>query len=134
VERNCDGFLFGRRREDDMEQEYLYIIGVGSTEDWEARRGSFYYIEDRNGEKAMPVFTTAEKVEKHIDANFNTPKAHMDMLESIPESHLETLTEGRYIIMPLDTEGVAQVAATIGADYLIRDPRPGDEQEILRFS
>ena len=38
--------------------EYLYVIGVGNSEDWEAGRGSFYCTEDRNGEKALPVFTT----------------------------------------------------------------------------
>jgi hypothetical protein len=29
---------------------------------------------------------------------------------------------------------VAQVAALLDADYLLRDPRPGKDQEILRFS
>ena len=37
------------------ETEYVYIIGLGNAEDWEAGRGSLYYIEDRNGEIGMPV-------------------------------------------------------------------------------
>ncbi len=117
-----------------MEQEHLYVIGVGNAEDWQAGRGSIYYTEAPNGEKAMPVFTTSEKGERHIRANFGVPGAHMDMLESLPASHIEPLTEGRYIIMQLDAEGVGQAAALVGADYLIRDPRPGGEQEILRLS
>ncbi len=117
-----------------MEQEHLRIIALGNEEDWRAGRGSIYYIEDRNGEKAMPVFTTPEKVERYVRANFDAPKAHMDMLESVPESQVKPLTEGRFIVMPLDAAGVAQAAAMVGADYLIRDPRPGDEQEILRLT
>ena len=113
---------------------YLHIIGIGGPEDWEAGHGSFYYIEDKNGEKALPVFTTAEAAHAHADANFNAPDAHMAMLESVPVSHVGPLTEGRFVIMPFDTDNVARVAAMLEADYLIRDPRPGDEQEILRFS
>jgi len=117
-----------------MEQKYLHLIGLGNAEDWQAGRGSIYYIEDRNGEKAVPVFTAPEKAEQYIRANFGAPTAHMDMLESVPESHVRALTEGRFVVMPLETEGVARAAAMAGADYLIRDPRPGGEQEILRLT
>jgi hypothetical protein len=34
--------------------------------------------------------------------------------------------------MPLTHEGVALAAYRVDADYLIRDPRPGADQEILR--
>jgi hypothetical protein len=30
--------------------EYLYVIGVGDAEDWEAARGGFYYVEDSKGD------------------------------------------------------------------------------------
>jgi hypothetical protein len=117
-----------------MEQgDYLHLIGVGNSEDWEAGRGSLYYIEDKNGEKCLPVFTTPERVASYVRANFGAPKAHMDMLESLPASHVGPLTEGRFLIMPLDTEGVAKAAAMIDADYLLRDPRRGKQQEILRL-
>jgi hypothetical protein len=118
-----------------MEREYVYVIGLGNEEDWQARRGSLYYIEDRNGEKAMPIFTTPEKIERYVRANFDAPKeAHMDMLESIPALHTKPLAEGRYILMPLNAEDVARAAVMVGADYLIRDPRPGEKHEILRLS
>jgi len=117
-----------------VEREYLHVIGLGSREDWQAGRGSIYYIEDRKGEKAMPVFTTPEKVKQYISANIDAPNAHMDMLESVPESHVGPLTEGGFIVMPLDEEGVAQAAAMVGADYLIRDSRLGEQQEILRLT
>ena len=119
-----------------MEQgEYQYIIGVGSTEDWNAGRGSLYWIEDKNGERALPVFTTPEGAGEYIQAHFGTPAAYMQMLEGLganAETHARALAEGRYIVMPLAHDGVALAAYQIDADYLIRDPREGGEQEILR--
>jgi hypothetical protein len=114
--------------------EYLYLIGLGGQADWEEGRGAFYYITDQKGEKGLPVFTTAERAESYGQANLNTPEAHMDALEIIPLSHADLLTEGRYSIMRLGAEGVARVANTVEADYLIRDPRPGETQDILRRS
>jgi hypothetical protein len=96
-------------------------------------KGSFYYIEDKNGEKALPVFTTGERAEQFAQANFESAEAHMQMFESLPVSHIPPLTAGRFIIMPLGIEHVAKAAAMVDADYLIRDPRPGDQQEILRL-
>jgi hypothetical protein len=117
-----------------MEQaDYLHVIGLGSSADWEAGRGAIYHIMDDNGEKGLPVFRTAEGAERYGQANFNVPDAHMDMLESIPASHADLLTKGRYVIMPLDAEQLAKVVSMVEADYLIRDPRPGSEQEILRL-
>ena len=118
--------------------EYVYIIGVGSKEDWEAGRwGSLYFIEDRNGEKALPIFTTPERVQRFVEANFGTPKAYMDMLESIGanvETHAPPLADRRYSVMPVKPDVMAIAAATIGADYLVRDPRPGEQQEVMRLS
>ena|SRR5215203_6306128 len=116
------------------EQEgYHYMIGVGAPADWEAGKGSLYYIEDKNGEKGMPVFTTGERARARARANFESAEAHMQMFESIPVSHIPPLTEGRFVIMPLEREGVAKAALMADVDYLIRDPRPGDQQEILRL-
>ena len=117
--------------------EYVYIIGVGSSADWEAGRGSLYFIEDKNGERALPIFTTSEGVQSFAEANFGTPEAYMQMLESLGanvESHAPPLAAGSYIFMPLKPDGLELAAATIDADYLVRDPRPGEEQEVLRFS
>src|SRR5215210_4915171 len=115
------------------EQEgYQYIIAVGTPADWKAGRGSLYYIEDKNGEKALPVFTTGERAEEFARTNFESAEAHMQMFESLPVSHIPTLTEGRFMVMPLGIENVAR-AAMADADYLIRDIRPGDQQEILRL-
>lgn len=116
------------------EQEgYQYIIVVGTPADWDAGKRSFYYIEDKNGEKALPVFTTGERAEQFARANFESAEAHMQMFESLPVSHIPLLTKGRFMIMPLGIEHVAKAAAMADADYLIRDPRPGDKQEILRL-
>ena len=119
---------------DFVPREYLHLIGIGYPEDWQAGRGSLYYIENGRGETVLPVFTTAEKASKYVQANFNTTKAHMEMLESTPIPHAAPLTGGRFSIMPLDVEGLAIAAATVGADCLVRDPRPGARQEVLRVT
>jgi hypothetical protein len=116
--------------------EYVYIIGLGSQADWDSGRGSLYCIEDKNGETVLPVFTTPERLKAYGRANFDTPEAYMQMLESLGanvDTHAPPLQAGRYIIMPVDNKALALAAATIDADYLLRDPRPGTEQEILRL-
>ena len=116
--------------------EHVYIIGLGSSEDWEEGHGSLYYIEDKNGEIALPVFTTPEAAESYVQANFDTPKAYMEMLESLGanvESHVPPLAEPRVIFMPMDIQGLARAAALIEADYLIRGLDPDSEPEIMRL-
>ena len=115
------------------ENEVLHIITIGNVEDWEAGRGLLYYIEDKNGETALPVFTTDELANDFVQANFDTPEAHMQLLESAGASHAAPLTAGRYMIMPVRTESLARAAAMVDADYLVRDLRPGAQQEILRL-
>ena len=48
-------------------------------------------------------------------------------------THQGPLLENRIILLPLNERGVALAAERVEADYLIRDPRPGSEQEILRL-
>ena len=116
-----------------VKEPLFYIIGLGQEEDWEAGNGSLYYVEDSRGERCVPIFTTVEKVQKYVTANFDWPEAHMDMLESVPETHVGPLTGNRFTIMPLTSELVIRAAAMVGANYLVRDPRPGGEQEIMRL-
>ena len=53
-----------------MKDDILYyVIGLGDQEDWEAGRGSLYWIEDPNGEHALPVFTTPEGASSYWKAN-----------------------------------------------------------------
>jgi hypothetical protein len=115
------------------QEEYQYILAMGSPADWEAGKGSIFYIEDKNGEKALPVFTTGERAREFARANFESAEAHMQMFEGLPVSHIPPLIEGRFMAMPLGIEDVAKAAAMADADYLIRDIRPGDQQEILRL-
>ncbi len=115
--------------------DLLYIIGIGDAVDWQAGRGSLYYIEDKNGERALPVFTTSELANNFVQTNFNIPEAHMQMLESVGATHAAPLTAGHFMIMSVRTEeGLSEAAAAVGADYLMRDIRPGDEQEIMRLT
>jgi hypothetical protein len=61
--RGIPGLTVRRRRSMETE-EHLHVIGMGSAADWEAGRGSFYYIEDKNGEKCIPVFTSPERADR----------------------------------------------------------------------
>jgi hypothetical protein len=115
-------------------EQLMYIIGVGSSADWERGRGSLYWIEDKSGEHVLPVFTTPEKVKRHIEANFDRPESHMQMMEGLPLRNVGPLTEGRFIIMPVSYETLARTALEQGIDYLVRDPRPGAQQEVLRIT
>lgn len=92
-----------------MEQGHLlYVIGVGDFEDWQVGGGSIYYIEDRKGEKALPVFSTPEGANQYRRANFGTPSPPLDILKSVRREHVTPLSEGRFIVMPLDAEGLAR--------------------------
>jgi len=116
-----------------MQDDVLYhVIGLGGREDWEAGRGSLYWILDRNGEHALPVFTTPEGARSYWTANSGV-RERLEMADTTPMTHQGPLLENRIILLPLDERGVALVAERVGADYLIRDPRPGSEQEILRL-
>lgn len=113
--------------------EYLYVIGLGDAEDWKAGRGGFYYAEDGNGDHALPVFTTKEGAAGYATNNLRGPDAHLSMLESAGAVGAEALNEGRFVLMPLSPEGAVKAALALGVSYLIRDPRPGGNQEILRL-
>jgi hypothetical protein len=117
------------------EEEYMYIIGMGSSEDWKRGKGSLYWVEDKRGERCLLAFTTPEGASEHAEANFNNPKSHMEMLESVADTpeHAAALTRGRYIVMPVSHELLVKTALRLGADYIQRDIRPGSEQEILRL-
>jgi hypothetical protein len=112
------------------EQRY-YLIGLGSAEDWQAGRGSLYYVERRGGDKWLVIFTTPEAAKRYITANFDQPTAHIEMLESLPLTHTGPLTEGRFVVMEAGIKGVAQAAVEVGADYIQRDIRPGPNQEVM---
>jgi hypothetical protein len=117
-----------------MSEEYVYIIGLGNTEDWDEGRGSLYYIEDKNGRTCIPVFSTPEGVERHIEANFNSAESHMQMMEGLLLSHVGPLTDGRFIIMPVTEDLIFNKAREMGINYLVRDPRPGDQQEVMNVT
>jgi hypothetical protein len=55
------------------------------------------------------------------------------MADTTPTTHQGPLLQNRITLLPLDEMGVAKAAASVEADYLIRDLRPGAEQEILRL-
>jgi hypothetical protein len=54
------------------------------------------------------------------------------MLESAGLSSA-ALANGRFLLMPVKIETLAHAAAAVDAHYLIRDPRPGRTQAIIRL-
>lgn len=117
-----------------MTEEIQHVIGLGDLKDFEAGRGSVYWIKDPNGENALPVFTTHEAARRFWKAN-STVRDRLDMAENagLPVTHQGPLLQNRITILPLRVEGLALAADLVEADYLLRDPRPGAEQEILRL-
>jgi hypothetical protein len=58
----------------------------------------------------------------------------MEMLESLgatTETHARPLTEGRFAIIKVDSQALRQAAARVRPNYLVRDLRPGEDQEVL---
>ena len=114
--------------------EHLYIIGLGDQEDWQAGRGRLCYFEDEDDKVALPVFTTSEKAKGYARDHLGAPEAHMDMLESLgatAESDARPLTEGRIAIIKVDSQGLQRAAASVRPNYLVRDFRPGEDEEVL---
>jgi hypothetical protein len=85
-----------------------------------------------NGEKAIPVFTSRERMKGYIRANLNDPKARMDMMEGGDSERARKLAEEGFGGGLMDVGRIAECAVEAEADWLMRDPRPGDEQEVLR--
>ena len=99
-------------------------------------RGSghnLYWIEAPNGERALPVFTTAEGARQYWKAHSGV-RERLEMAETIPTTHQGPLLQNRITPLSLRTKGLAMAATSVGAGYLIRDIREGDEQEILRLT
>jgi hypothetical protein len=114
-------------------QDSYWICFVGHDEDFEAGRASLHYVEDPRGEWCLLLFPTRKKAERFVQANFDTPESHISMLEGTPESHLSPLTAGRFMVAQVPNEEIVELALEAGIDYLVRDPRPGTEQEVLRL-
>jgi hypothetical protein len=114
-------------------QDRYWICFVGHDEDFEAGRASLYYVEDARGERCLPIFPTREKASGFVQKNFETPEAHITMLEGTPESHLAPLTAGRFMVAEVPNEEIIELALEAGIDYLQRDIKRGPEQEILRL-
>jgi hypothetical protein len=70
-----------------MKDEVLYYVtGLGDLEDWDAGRGSPYWIEALNGGHALPVFTTPEGVRSHWTANSGV-RERLEMADTTPTTH-----------------------------------------------
>jgi hypothetical protein len=119
-----------------MQETYFYVIGVGNAADWQAGSGSPYCVQDRRGDRAVPVFTTPERAWAFARASLYAPEGHVSMLESVPASHVVPSAEARFVVVPLGLREVIEAAAddAVGADYLIRDPGPGTEQDVLMLT
>jgi hypothetical protein len=78
------------------------------------------------------LFTTPEGAHAYWTANSGV-RERLQMADTTPTTHQGPLLQNRITLLSLDEKGVALAAKRVRADYLIRDPRPGAEQEILRL-
>jgi hypothetical protein len=109
--------------------ELLYVIRVGDSADWQAGRGGLYYVLDDKGEKGVPVFSEPKRAERYVEAKVLDPDAHLEhKLGDAAPDYVRALAEGRLIIERLECAQVVQAAASVGAHYLIRDARPGQQE------
>ena len=82
-----------------MDDELLYVIGLGGREDWEAGRGSLYWIEAPNGEHALLVFTAPEKALDYWGANSKV-RDRLQMAASVSTTHQGPLLQNRITLCP----------------------------------
>lgn len=120
-----------------MEQgQLLYVISVGNTEGWQEGHVNPYYILDDDGEKGVPVFSDLKRAERYVEAKILDPDAHLEhKLGDADPNYVRALAEGRFALIRLKVERVVQAAASVGADYLTRDARPGQRKgEVVRIT
>jgi len=117
------------------EDETLWVINVGSSvEQGENLQLRVHYYIEANGQKVMPVFSTREKAADytHTDLRENV-RAHMDMLEVSGDLEaVRALTEGHFTGLRITVSSIMEVAVQLEVDTLVRDPRPGGEQEFIQ--
>ncbi len=92
-----------------------------------------HYFVDTDDEKVIPVFTSHEHLEEYVRANLNTAEGHLDMMEGGDLTRARALSEGRFKGVLMDVSNIAELAVDMEADWLMRDPRPGEQQEVLRI-
>jgi hypothetical protein len=103
-----------------------YIVDLGELKDWEQGPSCLYYIDDLNGEKCLPVFSTVKKAQKYIENDLGQPQAHLDMLENVGTDSLAlaALTKGQFRPVRVDVDKLVDAAIAVDVDYLVRDPAP----------
>ena len=113
--------------------ERLWAIILGDSIEREDVDGlDLHYFVDTDDEKVIPVFTSPERLEEYVRTNLDTPEGHMDMMEGGDLTRARALSEGRFAGVLMDVNDIAELAVYIEADWLVRDLRPGEEQEAWR--
>jgi hypothetical protein len=115
------------------ENERLWALIVGDF----VERGDMvgielHYFVDTDDEKVIPVFTSHERLEDYVRTDLNTPEGHLDMMEGGDLTRARALSEGRFKGVLMDVNDIAELAVEMEADWLMRDPRPGEEQDVWR--
>ncbi len=115
------------------DNERLWAIVVGDV----IERGDLvgfelHYFVDTDDEKVIPVFTSPERLEVYVRTALDTPEGHLDMMEGGDLRRARALTEGHFEGVLMDANDIAELAVEMEADWLMRDPRPGEEQEVWR--
>jgi len=115
-------------------QKYYYVIGTGNPEDVESC--AWCYIEHDKGFNVIPLFSTPEKAERHIDGSLQHPSAYMEGLESIGISNpkvLESYQDDQFFVAALDMEGLAKLMVQLETTTIVLDAEEGKVNPTLRL-
>lgn len=116
-------------------RQTVFIIVLDLTDDRGTGRAGYYYIEDGNGLRALPIFTSGEGVIRYAQTNSAALGDQMDTMEDLPTGHTGKLTDGRFVVLELVyPEELAEVMEEVEPDYLVRNPMPGERQEVMLLS
>ena len=109
-----------------MEQaRRCYIIGIGTNEDFDTGHAAVY-VEDRRGERVLPVFFAPEPLERYVEALIADSA-------SGPET-VAQLRAGHYRVLELEgSPELADIAMWIGADCIAWSPATSGGGQIYRI-
>jgi hypothetical protein len=109
----------------------LLVISIGGEKSDPERPQlvgrDFYHFINADGEKVVPVFTTAEHFREYVRANLaeGDPSGYMDLIESGDEETARALAEEHFEAVAMSVPDLRDHTIRVGADLIMLDPLPG---------
>jgi hypothetical protein len=108
----------------------LLVISIGGEKAHPERPDlvwhDFYHFITKEGEKVVPVFSTADRFREYVRLNLaeGEPRGHMDLMEAGDEETARALEEEHFEGVPMSIPELRDYTAGVGADLIILDPEP----------